>query len=175
MKISLIIVESLDGFITQGSDANIYSWTSKQDTEFFFKKIEQAKLVIMSSNTYGVARHFIKHKNGRTRVVMTRTPEKYSNEEVPGFLEFTNSSPLEIVKKYETLGKKTAVHVGGAEITTQFLKEKLITEVYVTIEPVLFGEGGHVLSERLDVALELISVRKLNKKGTLLLKYKVVK
>lgn len=173
MKISLIIVKSLDGFTTQGSDSNIYNWTSKQDTEFFFKKIEQAKLIIMSSHTYGVVRHFIKHKKGRTRVVMTRTPEKFKDEEVPGFLEFTNESPLEIVKKYEALGKKTAIHVGGTKITTMFLKENLIDEIYVTIEPMLFGDGGHVLSQRLDVKLELLSVKKLNKRGTLLLRYKV--
>jgi dihydrofolate reductase len=72
-------------------------------------------------------------------------------------------------------GFKQALLVGGGKIANSFFLDNLINEVWLTIEPRIFGTGK-VLAEgrRLDVPLKLISTKKLNTKGTLLLKYKVL-
>jgi riboflavin biosynthesis pyrimidine reductase len=65
---------------------------------------------------------------------------------------------------------------GGAHIATSFLKEQLIDELWLTIEPKIFGIGGNfVIAEKLDINLQLISCEKVNKQGTLITKYAVKK
>lgn len=171
MKITLLAVSSTDGFITRGSESNIYEWTSPEDSKLFFEKIEDAKLIFMGAKTYGVARHFIKHKEGRKRIVFTKSPEKYKSEEVPGFLEFTSEDPEKIIKANKDTAQE-ALLVGGSEINSLFLKQGLVNEVHLTIEPLLFGDGKKMST--VSSKLELLSCEELNKIGTLLLKYKVI-
>ena len=62
------------------------------------------------------------------------------------------------------------------EQTTSFLKEQLIDEVWLTIEPKIFGTGGNfVIEEELDIDLKLLSCEKVNEQGTLITKYAVIK
>ncbi len=175
MKLVLLAVSSIDGFITRGNEANIYEWTSPEDSKIFFKEIEKAKLIIMGAKTYGISRHFMKSKQGRKRVVITRDPQKYSREKISGFLEFTNESPTELVNRFTNEGIDEALIVGGCEINTLFLEENLISEIYLTLEPLIFGEGKKLFSEGVAQNLELLSSKKLNDKGTMLLKYKVLR
>lgn len=171
MKITLIAVSSIDGFITKGRDSNIYSWTSKEDQDFFFNKIEKAKLIFMGAKTYDNAKHLMKHKKGRIRVVFTRTPEKYTTQEIPGMLEFTKKSPLKVVEMYKKHGIKKALLVGGLEINSLFLKQNLVSELLLTIEPFIFGSGKKLLDDSIKLTFRLNSIKQMNKKGTLLLRY----
>ena len=175
MKIIIAAVSSLNGKLTKGKDPNIYSWTSKEDAKFFFSLIEKNNLIVMGSKTYEAARKIIKHKKNKLRIVLTINPEKYLNQTIKGILEFTNESPLKLIKGLENRGYKKMLLVGGAEINTLFLKSKLVDEINLTIEPKLFGTGKNLISEEnFDVSLKLISFKKLNKQGTLLLKLRVV-
>lgn len=173
MKITLLAVSSLDGFLTRGNESNHYEWASRQDFDYFFSQIESAETIFMGSKTYESARRFMKSKEGRIRVVFTRNLEKYAKDTVPGFLEFTDKSIRDTVKKYEKLGKKEALLVGGPELQTQFLKEKLVDEIHITIEPKIFGAGKRLVTHDLELNLQLLSSERLNDQGTLLLKYKV--
>ena len=66
--------------------------------------------------------------------------------------------------------------VGGANVATSFLKEQLVDELWLTIEPKIFGTGGNfVIEEELDINLRLLSCEKVNDQGTLITKYAVVK
>ena len=66
--------------------------------------------------------------------------------------------------------------VGGSKIYSSFMKEGLVDELYLTIEPVVFGNGKNLFSdESFETKLELVSSKKLNKKGTILLKYRVLR
>jgi dihydrofolate reductase len=66
--------------------------------------------------------------------------------------------------------------VGGAHIGTSFLKEQLIDELWLTIEPRIFGVGSNfAIEEKLDINLHLISCERINEQGTLITKYAVLK
>jgi dihydrofolate reductase len=66
--------------------------------------------------------------------------------------------------------------VGGAHIGTSFLKEQLIDELWLTIEPRIFGAGSNfAIEEKLDINLQLIKCEKVNTRGTLITKYAVLK
>lgn len=177
MKIVYIIVTSLDGRTLQkgGGPENQHEWASKEDSEFFVKTRDKATLIIMGSKTYEGAKSQMSHQKGRLRIVMTRNTEKYKNETIEGQLEFTDEPVKKLVSRLEKKGYKEALLVGGAHVSTDFFKEKLISELWQTLEPKILGMGNGIIGEEtINVDLKLLSSEKLNDKGTLLLKYKVV-
>lgn len=176
MKVILVAVSSLNGKITKDIDPNIYSWTSKEDARLFFSLIAKHNLIVMGRGTYEAARPIIKLTPGKLRIVLTRNPERFKRFAVKGQLEFTNESPSGLVKRMETQGYETMLLVAGSVISSLFFKENKIDEVWVTLEPYIFGRGKNLVEEtNLNLTLKLINLTKLNNKGTLLLKYSVFK
>ncbi|MDO8269998.1 MAG: dihydrofolate reductase [Candidatus Levybacteria bacterium] len=183
MELILVMVTSLDGRTTRGTESDNHTWTSPEDQKHFMDIIENAKLIIMGNRTYEPAKENMKHREGRLRVIITRTPEKYDNEKISGQLEFTNESPTDLIKRLESQGFNEGYLVGGANTNTEFFKQKLVTEFWQTLEPKILGTGngivgdasaGSAQDEEINVSLELKTCEKLNDKGTLLLKYKVL-
>jgi dihydrofolate reductase len=174
MKKILVFVTSLDGKITRWGESPVSKWTSKEDQVYFKKLWDDSAIKVLGSSTYTAAPMEPTPKNHI--VVMTRTPENYKEFEVLGQLEFTYQSPAQIVEHYEKKGLHQMLIVGGAHIATSFLKANLIDEIWLTIEPKLFGTGGNfVINEKLEIDLQLISVEKVNQQGTLITKYAVIK
>ena len=176
MKVIMVAVSSVNGKTTRGYDPNIYSWTSKQDSKIFFSLIEKHNLIVMGGKTYEAARNIIILKKNKLRVVLTRNPEKYKREVVRGQLEFSSESPKDLVGRLEKQGYTEMLLVGGSGIYTAFFKNNLVDELHLSIEPFIFGRGKNLVLEEENVAeLKLVSVKRLNKKGTLRLRYKVDK
>src|SRR3989344_7228835 len=170
MKVTMVAVSTLNGKTTKGEESHIYSWTSKEDARFFFGLKEKNNLIVMSSKTYEAAKKLMKHKEGRLRIVLTRNPKKYVKDTIENMLEFSSKDPLELVKDLENRGYKNMLLVGG---NTIFLKSNLVDEIYLTLEPKIFGKGKSLLNdEDMDFSLQLLSIKKLNKQGTILLKYR---
>ena len=174
MKIVMVAVSSVNGKTTKGEDPNIYSWTSKEDSQLFFSLIKENNLIVMGAKTYEAAKKLIKHEENKLRIILTRNPKKYSKEGLAGMLEFTNELPLGLIKKLETRGYKKMLLVGGSEVNALFLRSKLVNELHLTIEPKIFGTGKNLISEEgFNKQLKLINVKKLNSQGTLRLEYGV--
>lgn len=174
MKVILVFVSTLDGKVTKWGNPNVKEWSSQKDQEYYKKLWNDARLIIMGSNTYN-AEHFPPSSN-HFLVVMTKHFSKYKEYEVPGQLEFTDKSPAVLTKEFKQKGYETMVVIGGANIATSFFKEQLIDELWLTIEPKIFGTGGSfVIEENLDINLNLISFEKVNEQGTLITKYAVIK
>lgn len=174
MKIVLVFVSTLDGKVTKWGNPNVKSWSSKNDQDYFNNIWNETRLIIMGSNTFNTEP--FKPSQKHLLVVMTKHPAKYRSVEVLGQLEFTDKSPVLLVKHYETKGHELMLVVGGAHIATSFLKEQLVDELWLTIEPKIFGMGGNfVIEKKLDINLRLLSCEKVNEQGTLITKYEVLK
>jgi dihydrofolate reductase len=174
MKTFLVFVASLDGKITRWGDTFVRAWSSKEDQAYFSGLIKSASLVVMGSNTYNADP--IKPRSDRLMVVLTSKPGDYMSLEVPGQLIFTNKSPVQLVEQYKIEGYKEMLVAGGPGIATSFFEKNLIDEVWLTIEPLIFGSGGTFTTDmKLNIKLTLLSCEKLNDAGTLLTKYAVIK
>ncbi len=173
MKIILLDVMSLDGKLTRWKAGNIYKWSSPEDYEHFSKVRDKNNLLVMGSGTFKAVRPMPEKE--RLRIVMTTQPEKYKKFMVAGQLEFWNEKPKELVRRLDKLKYEQMLLVGGKRIATAFLREHLVNELWLTIEPRIFGQGEALVgAEKMDVALELLQFERLNKQGTILLKYKVL-
>lgn len=174
MKITLVAVVSVDGKTTKWGEPNIYTWTSKEDHDQFFTLIKSHTLIVMGAKTYLAAKSVIKLAPGKMTLVMTRNPKKFKKETIPGQLEFTSDSPQQIIEKFKDTNEELLL-TGGGEINSLFLKDHLVNEIILTIEPRLFGTGNNIAeSKDLDTNLKLLSLKQLNENGTLLLRYSVI-
>jgi len=174
MKTILIFVTTLDGKVTKWGDPHVFRWSSPEDQAYFKKTWKESPLVIMGSGTFVFDP--VKPVPGQLLVIMTRTPEKYAKYLVPGQLEFSSDTPSQLVERFSKLGYERMLVVGGAHVATSFLKEQMIDEVWLTLEPKIFGTGGNfVIEQNLDIELQQISWEKVNDGGTMIAKYAVIK
>ncbi len=170
------MVSSLNGKITRGDDPDVTHWTSKEDAELFASMKAQHNLIVMGSRTYEASQNRIKLKDGTLRIVLTKNPERYEPHAVPGQLEFTSESPTVLINRLESKGFSTMLLVSGGETNTAFFKEHLVDEIRLTVEPILFGSGKPLVAEdQFETKLRLMSMKKLNERGTLHLIYEVMK
>lgn len=171
MKITIITACSLNGKTTKDNKSP-REWASREDQEYFLKTSKSNNLIVMGSKTFSNAT--VKPYPNRLKIVLTRNPKKYAKYSVPGQLEFINDSPLELIKKLEKKDYKEMLLIGGSTLNTEFLRLDLVTDLWLTVEPLIFGKGkGLIDDDNLDIKLKLQSFEKLNKQGTLLLKYKI--
>ncbi len=174
MKVILAIVTSLDGKSTKGYEPPKH-WASKEDQLHFQSLITKNNLIVMGKNTFLVSRDDMELSKSKLRIVMARNPNEFNDVAVPGQLEFTSELPKQLVKKLTKLGYKQMLLVSGPKLNSAFLKDKLVNELWVTLEPYIFGMGiGLIDLQPLDVKLKLLSCKKLNSQGTLFLKYQVI-
>ena len=174
MKKILIFVTTLDGKVTKGDNPFVKSWSSRSDQEYFRNIWSSSSLIVMGSKTFILDP--IKPSPARLLIVITSRPHEFSQFNVPGQIEFTDEKPTEIVSRLEKKGIGQMLIVGGPHLAASFLREKLIDELWLTIEPKIFGEGNDLVSgEKLDISLKLISCEKVNDEGTLITKYAVLK
>ena len=174
MKKILVFVSTLDGKVTQWDDPMVRKWSSKADQEYFSRLWKESGLIVMGSKTFNASP--IKPSPLHLMVIMTREPSKYAAQAVPGQIEFSNETPEQLVARFGKQNYKLMTVVGGPHVAASFLKDELIDELWLTLEPRIFGQGESLLAEeKLNIHLQLISCEKLNNEGTLLTKYAVVK
>lgn len=170
MNITTIDVISVNGKIAPEGDTS-HTWTSSEDWNHFLSVVREHNLLVMGSGTYDTVRP--QPQSERLRIVLTHQPEQYKADAVPGSLEFVKATPQALVKQLTARGYTSMLLVGG-QVNTEFMAAGLVNQMFVTVEPVVFGAGQHLLdgtSFRTDVQLQ--SVLQLNKRGTLLLHYVV--
>lgn len=167
MKVELIAAMSLNGKIAASADQSSLEWTSKEDTKFFVEKTKECKVMIMGRKTFDTIGRALKE---RLMIVMTCDPEKYTP--IDG-VEFTDRAPQQILENLELRGYTSVAITGGAGVYSMFLKEKLVTDIFLTIEPILFGNGTSLAESFGDVKLRLVESKLLGEQAVLL-HYEVV-
>lgn len=164
MKTFLIAALTADGFIARSSD-HLADWTSKEDKKFFTKITKQAGVVVMGLNTYNTIGRPL---GGRLNVVYAPATERLVG------VELTQKEPSELLSHLESRGYKEVAVIGGSTIYTLFMEAGLIDTLYLTIEPLVFGQGLTLFNSELDARLKLRKVRKLGDEA-LVLEYQVIK
>lgn len=173
MHVTLIAAQSLDGWITRhdepGSD-----FTSEADKIHFRNALREFDCRVMGAATYRTMRDPMRRaaESGAVQRVMTRTPASFASDVIPDRLEFTDLPPPEILRLLEKRGCRRCALIGGSQAHSLFLTAGCINELWLTVEPRLFGRGTPLLSEVADVSLKLLSHEPLSP-DTLLLKYQV--
>ena len=155
-----------DGKIAKNSD-HFPDWTSKEDKKMFMKVTKEAGVVIMGDKTFFT---FPKPLPDRLNVVFTleKNPPETKN------VKWVTGEPEKVLADLEKEGYKSAILGGGTFMNSQFLEKKLIDEIWLTIEPKIFGDGLGVFGGDFEIDLKLLNVEKIND-DAVVVKYKVLK
>lgn len=168
IKTTLIILQSLDGFIARYQDDSL-SWGSWEDKEHFRNMTKQIGVMIIGSNTYRKMPESAFDK--RFNLVLTSNPNDYEEKEN---IIFKNFSPKQSLEYLGSLGYKQVAVVGGGKINNSFLHDGLVDEIYVTIGPKIFAGGIPSFGDhQIDKSLELLDYKKITQ-NELLLHYRVL-
>jgi dihydrofolate reductase len=159
---------TIDGKIAKGPK-HMSDWTSQEDKLFMRGLLSKCDVVVIGNNTYKTA---IKPLSKRNCIVFSKSvdqPVKKSDN-----LLYVNPAKVNFKLLIKNLGYKKIALLGGAKTYSWFLENNLLDEIFLTIEPLAFGGGINLFSnEKIgDFKFKLSAVKKLNKKGSLLLHYK---
>ncbi len=154
MKVVLMAVVSANGKISRSNNSSI-DWNSKADLEWFKEMTKSIGVVIMGRKTFETLKSPLKD---RLNIVMTRNPIESNSRD----LMYTSNSPRQILETVSKLGYTQVAVIGGKEIFTLFMREKLVDDLYITHEPILID--GIDLFDRLetDVRLKFIDMKMLD-------------
>ena len=164
IPVTMMMAITLDGKIAK-NDSHFPDWTSKEDKKIFAKISKKHKVVIMGEKTFLT---FPSPLKDRLNVVFSFKKNKVNKNNIM----WVSGSPADVLKELKNMGYKSALLGGGAAINSLFLKNKLINEIILTIEPKIFGKGISLFSKNFNINLKLLKIEQINK-NSIMLKYKV--
>ncbi len=166
-RYSIFAAVSVDGKIAAPGFEGAH-WTSKEDKKFLHEFLDKSDVVIVGATTYELAKEPLAKRNC---IVFSR---KKSMSKKSSKLITINPEKQDIDAYIRSKGYKKIAILGGSQVYSYFLGHDLVDDIYLTIEPILFGSGTPLVAAELGKkSLTLQSCKLLNKKGTLLLRYRV--
>ncbi len=164
------MAQTVNGYIATVSDETPWS---DEEWNTYHSVVKRVGNIIIGRRTYEMMRksdEFRQIGNPAT-VIVTSDPHLKSDNSQFYFAK----SPREALKTLKVLGFKETLVGGGGQLNTSFMKEGLVDEIYLDVEPLMFGKGIPLFtSEDFDCNLELLGIKKLNA-NTVQLHYKVVR
>ena len=144
-RFTLTVATSADAFISRATDQPPQAWASPEEQALFFRDVEAADWAIMGRNT-----HLAADRPDRRRIVFsTRTSGWQRPTQV--WLDPGNLAPQDLPTLVKEVHRLTdGLILGGTRVHDWFLKHRAIDAVYLTIEPVAFGEGLPIFTGQTD-------------------------
>lgn len=158
-----------NGMIAKPDDST--PWTDKE-WKSYSAFVKKAGNVILGNKTYKLMLedNSLKKLGDPTVIVLSSYPKPEEVKNKNHFFVDTPQKALEILKKK---GFKTVVIGGGGKLNSVFMSEELVDEIYLDVEPLLFGKGIKLFKDAdFEASLELLDVKKLSK-NEIQLHYKV--
>jgi dihydrofolate reductase len=170
MHVFLIAAVTVDGHIGRSADDRSFDWTSPEDKQFYVEKIKQADVIVMGMRSFET---FTRYPKNSRWMLYSREPNTFANPKPETIrAEATDEDPTELLKRLESEGVKTVAICGGASIYTLFMQAGLVNTLYLTVEPVIFGQGVKLFSGNVQAQLQLREIKKLSEE-TIVLDYQV--
>ena len=165
MKIILYMAMTANGYIAK--ENNETPW-SDEEWESFSEKVKKIKNLVVGRKTFEImeeGEEFQKIGNPFT-VIVSNKKEDNSN--------FVNS-PEQAIKLLEEKGFSEILIAGGGILNSSFMQKGLVDEIYLDIEPFLFGKGFKLFADNdFETKLELLETKQLSK-NVIQLHYKILK
>lgn len=161
---------TVNGFI--GKEDGNSDWTSPEDGKSFIASCQKAGTVIMGRKTYDVLAPNNLPLTEGLHVVLTHNQSLKSDNKT---VVFRNQTPKQTCEWLEKNGCQEAVVIGGSQTSSEFIQEGLIDEIYLDVEPLVFGKGMLLFEPaKFELKLRLLETKMLSPQ-TIQLHYKVIK
>lgn len=165
MKVILYMAITANGYIAKENDETPWS---DEEWKSFVKIVGECKNMIIGRKTFEIMKNkgeFEKIGDLFTVVVSDKQGETS---------QFVNS-PKSAINTVSKKGFSRILVAGGGMLNSSFMKEGLIDEIYLDIEPFVFGKGIKLFSDnKFEAKLDLLETKQLSK-NTIQLHYKIIK
>jgi dihydrofolate reductase len=172
MKIILFMAMSADGFIARKNGEE--DFLSDINWQTFGALAKKHGCFITGRKTYEIVQKWPDYNfddiDARLKIVVSHGDTLKLS---PPFLLAHSSA--EAIEKATAMNFKSAILVGGSTINSAFLKENLIDEVILNIEPAFVGSGIPLFSEgEFNRRLDFVGAKRIAE-GVVQLTYKINK
>jgi dihydrofolate reductase len=168
MKVILYMAISTDGYIAKENDDT--SWITAEEWNSYSAAIQNAGNLIVGHRTYDILTkqpEFSELKDIRLVAVSHQDFDTIADNHS---VVHSPKEALEQLKSFEEV-----ILAGGGDLNGSFLKENLIDEIYLDIEPIVLGKGIKLFENGgTEVKLELLETKKITD-NEIQLHYKVLK
>jgi dihydrofolate reductase len=162
-KVILYIAMSLDGYIAKhdGDISFLFSVEKEGEDYGYARFMEHIDTVVLGHKTYQkvLSMGYEAPYGERDVYIYTRTPRPDK-----GKMQFFVGNLPDLIGKLKAGAGKDIFIDGGADTVHELLKHRLIDECYVSIIPVLLGEGITLFQEgRTEQKLQLLTSQAFEK------------
>jgi len=162
-KVILYIAMSLDGYIASPDNGlEFLSMVEEKDQDYSYKDfVNTVDTVIVGRKSYEkvLSMGMEYPLSNKDLYIMTRTPRP-----AVGSTKFYTGNLKELVLNLKSQKGKSIYVDGGAEIANEMMMDNLIDEFYISIIPILLGNGISLFNNsRPQLPLKLVSTKSYNK------------
>ncbi|MDO8503881.1 MAG: dihydrofolate reductase family protein [bacterium] len=168
MKVILYMAVTGNGYIAKENDDT--SWISKEEWNSYSAVVRKAGNSVIGHRTYDIITkqpEFSEFEKVKIVIVSHNDFKTLSSNHVT---VKTPEEALSLLKDF-----KEVIVAGGSNLNSSFMEKNLIDEVYLDIEPIIFGKGIKLFADNnFEVKLKLLGIRNLTE-DIIQLHYKVLK
>lgn len=155
MKVIMYMAITPNGLIAKENDDT--SWISQEEWNSYSKFLRTAGNVIIGRRTYHILTkqpEFIELKDLKIVIV---SKENFKTLSPHHLVAPSPKEALKLLKEFKEIAL-----AGGGLLNASFMQEKLIDEIYIDIEPTLFGKGIPLFTNgEFEAKLKLLGTKKI--------------
>lgn len=160
-KIKLFIAMSLDGYVAD-SEGKV-GWLGGQgnDEEMidtYSEFVTHVDTVVMGWNTYN---QIVTELSPKEWVYSGLTSYVITHRDCPStdMIQFTNEDPCSLIRELREKEGKDIWICGGADLVRQLTAEDLIDVYYISVIPMLLGNGIRLFGSGKEIPLRLVKTQ----------------
>ncbi len=156
MKVILYMAISTNGMIAKSDDDT--SWISKEEWDSYSSAVRAAGCLVVGRRTYDILTkqpEFSELCDIKLIAVSEKNFDLISSNHL---IAYSPREALELLKDF-----KEVVVAGGGHLNASFMKENLVDEIFLDIEPIVIGKGVKLFENQdFEVNLKLTGVKNLS-------------
>lgn len=168
MKVILYMAITVNGYIATCDDDT--SWISLEEWNIYSELSQKIGNIIVGHRTYDI---FTKQPEFQELAKAKFVVVSNQNVKTISKLHSVAKSPKEALDIFKD--EEEVIVAGGGNLNSSFMKEGLVDEIYLDVEPLVLGKGIQVFKpEDFEYELELLELKQITK-NLIQLHYKVKK
>jgi len=168
MKVILYMAITANGMIAKSNDDT--GWISKKEWDSYSLAVRTAGCLIVGSRTYQILTKQPEFSEFKDIKLVAVSQENFATLSPNHLVANSPKDALELLKDF-----KEVVVAGGGMLNGSFMAENLIDEIYLDVEPIVFGRGIKLFNDKeFETKLKLLGIKKLSE-SELQLHYEVLK
>lgn len=174
MRVILYMAITVNGLIAKEDDDT--SWVTETEWQSFSGMIRKYGNMVIGRRTYEIMLKNDEFNRSnlnkiKTVILTSGKPPIIHN---PKFVSMAGS-PREALSVLDNASFETIMVCGGGGLNSSFMEESLVDEIYLDIEPIIFGKGIRLFADaNFETKVALIGTKKLSP-SEIQLHYKTVK